>query len=346
MEEQHEKLEQIQTFSFTNVEEILTDKFGDRFRRYRINYRKSQEYDKNGFLPDFPITVAIELVNRCNLNCIMCYTINHSEKKATLDLDSIRRVLGECGDHELPALVVGMGAEPLLYKQTKDVLAIAREAEVMDVFLGTNGVLLNSTMSEYIVANNIARIEISLDAATPETYEKVRGKDELEKIEENILTLLDIKKRNNSKTPIVRLCFCLQPENAHEREQFIRKWEGLVDYIDIQRLQDVSYIDELREKGDVASEAKLIDGKSPEPYCDYPFNSLNIWSNGDVTPCCTFYAKALVAGNVHNSTLKEIWDGAYMSDLREQFHENRLNPTCLTCLAQRDTELFSEAEVK
>jgi radical SAM protein with 4Fe4S-binding SPASM domain len=344
MDAPRENMNETATVKFSDVESILAERFGDRFRLYRVDYNKSLNYDKNGFLPDFPITVALELVNRCNLSCVMCYTINHSAPKATLGLPEIRALMEECGRHGLPALVVGMGAEPLVYKNVRSVFDLARGAGVMDVFLGTNGMLLNEDLCEYLVTNEVARIEISLDAATPKTYEKIRGKDELERIERNIHTLLEVKKRHRSKLPIIRLCFCLQPLNAHEREAFLDKWRGLVDYADIQQLQDFGYVDELRERGDVSEEAKLLNGSAPEPYCSYPFNSLNVWSNGDVTPCCTFYAKNLVAGNIGDSSLAEIWHGAYMRDLRQQFLSDTLNPTCLTCLAQRDTELFEEVK--
>jgi len=342
MDAPRDNMNEIATVSFSDVETILAERFGEKFRLYRADYHNSLNYDTNGFLPDFPLTVAFELVNRCNLTCIMCYTINHKEKKSTLTVPVIERLLDECGRQGLPALVIGMGAEPLIYKDVRTVFDLAKKAGVMDIFLGTNGVLLSEEISEYIVANGIARIEISLDAATPETYEKIRGKNELERIERNIHTLLEVKRRHGSKLPIVRLCFCLQPLNAHEREAFLEKWSGLVDYADIQQLQDFSYVDELRRHGDVSDAVKLLNGRAPEPYCPYPFNSLNVWSNGEVTPCCTFYAKSLVAGNITESSLEEIWHGDYMRDLRQQFLDNELNPTCLTCLAQRDTELFEE----
>ena len=77
------------------LEEELGKKFGRRFRNYRQNFRKSLNYDRTGYLPDFPITVGLELVNRCNLSCIMCYTVNHSLPKATLDEAVINKIMAE-----------------------------------------------------------------------------------------------------------------------------------------------------------------------------------------------------------------------------------------------------------
>ncbi len=328
------------TFKFTDIEATLAEAFGDRFRDYRRDYYKSLNYDENGFLPAFPLTVSFELVNRCNLDCVMCYTVNHHEPKATLGLDTLETALAECRAHGLPAAVVGMGAEPLLYKGIRDVMRAVREADVMDVFLGTNGVLLNEALSEFLVTQRVARLEISLDAATPETYERIRGKDELELIERNIEAFLEVRRRHGSKLPVLRLCFCVQEFNHHEREMFLDKWRDKADYLDFQQLVDFSAIDELRATGTVAD----IDSVHvEEPHCAYPFNSLHVWSNGDVTPCCTFFAKNLVVGNVKDRTLKDIWDGPEMARIRGEIRSGDLNPTCRVCLGRRDVEKFAEA---
>ena len=271
----------------------------------------------------------------------MCYTVNHAEKKATLGLQNMQQVLRECNAHKLPALVFGLGSEPLIYKGAINAMQAAIDAEVMDIFLGTNGVLMNERVSEFLVTKQDARVEISLDAATPETYQKVRGKNELEKIEANIHKLLEIKQKHNSDLPVVRLCFCVQDLNEHEHEAFLNKWQGIVDYVDFQRLMDLGNVDELRETGTVEGIEDLV----PEStHCAYPFNSLHVWANGDITPCCTFYAKSskLIMGNTGVDTLADVWNGEKLKALRGELLSGDLNTVCRVCLTQRDTETFDE----
>ncbi|MGJ3258672.1 MAG: radical SAM protein [Rhodospirillales bacterium] len=336
------KVEHIQSVIYTDVEQVLGEEFGARFADYRVNYRKSLNYDTNGYIPPFPLTVSLEFVNRCNLNCQMCYTINHSDKKATLDLSDIKTIMDECAAHELPAAVVGMGSEALIYKGARDAIEAIREAGVMDLFLGTNGVLLTEELCEFLVEQRVARIEVSLDAATPETYRKIRGKDELLRIEDNLERLIQARERAGSKLPVIRLCFCVQEDNLHEQRAFLDKWKGRVDYIDFQEMVDFGQVDEFRAMGDDAA----VPADLPAPsstYCAYPFNSLHVWSNGDVTPCCTFFGKALVIGNAKDSTLKEIWDGPEMAEIRRQLQEGDLNKVCHACLTCRDKESFGAA---
>ncbi len=340
-----ENVDHIASVKFTDVEEVLAEEFGARFREYRKSYKKSLNYDHNGYIPDFPLTVSLEFVNRCNLSCQMCYTINHADKKSTLELREIAEIMAECGANGLPAAVVGMGSEALIFKGARDAIAEVRKAGVMDVFLGTNGVLLDASLSEFLVEQRIARIEVSLDAATPETYKKIRGKDELLKIERNLEILIETRKRLNSKLPVIRLCFCVQKDNIHEQRAFLDKWQGRVDYIDFQEMVDFGQVDEFRSMGDDAS----IPAGLPVPastYCAYPFNSLHVWSNGDVTPCCTFFGKALTIGNTKQDTLLDIWNGEELAEIRRQLMSGNLNKVCHACLTCRDTENFATASHK
>ena len=69
-------------------------------------------------------------------------------------------------------------------------------------------------------------------------------------------------------------------------------------------------------------------------YCYSPFSYLAIWSNGDISPCCTFHGQKLILGNVKECTLKETWQSKYMSNLRNQFINKKLNNVCNDCLCE------------
>ena len=94
-------------------------------------------------------------------------------------------------------------SEPLLYKNISDILKRAEEAEIMDTFLFTNGNLLNQKNSEILLNSSLTRLFVSIDAATRETYDKVRipvGKsrlnlDRLEMLEKNILNFIKLREK-------------------------------------------------------------------------------------------------------------------------------------------------------
>ena len=109
----------------------------------------------------------------------------------------------------------------------------------MDVFLFTNGALLNDEKANMILYNHVTRLFISLDAATQESYDDVRVPVSKRLLKENRLSYVEknitnfIKKRNdrNLKLPLVRVSFVVLDKNRHE-VKILKKWVSKVDSID------------------------------------------------------------------------------------------------------------------
>lgn len=332
-------LQHIERIDTCDVEERLAEtigvKFGQRFSDYRDNWYKTLDYASTDYVPEFPLTVGVELLNKCNFSCSMCYTSIYEGPKIVIEEEVLDNLLKEFEDNEMPALMFGMGEEPLLYKDIKRVIERAQKAGVMEVFLFTNGLLLTEEMSAFLIDQGVSRVYVSLDAATPKTFEKIRGKNELSRVEANIHTFLKIRKEKGADLPIIRTSFCVQPDNIHEKEQFIEKWKNVVDHIDFQTRIDFSAVDRMSEIPHAERLRPTGNSDLKEPKCPQPFYMVTVWANGDVSPCCTFHGKNLAIGNVHQDTLKNIWNGEKANEIRRQFLENDPNIICQECISNR-----------
>ncbi len=337
MEQSRKTPAYLQRVNFSSPDDILQqtlgEQFGARYQQYRNDYYHSLDARDHGQSPDFAHTLALEFVNRCNLTCGMCYIANHTFKKATLGLDQIKKLIDEAIQYGKTGLLLGVGSEGLLYRDIRKVIEYARSGGIMDILLMTNGTLVTEDFSKFVIEQQVSRVCISVDAATPETYEKVRGKDELEKLENNIRTLAETKKRLQSALPVIRLSFCVTEDNRHEQMAFREKWESVVDYLDYQKLADNSYVG--REDESPVKEL-IADEDGTKPFCTKPFGYLNVWSNGDISPCCNFHGKSLVFGNIETDTLEDVYNGEKMAALREEMLSGEVNKTCLTCLHNRE----------
>ena len=220
----------------------------------------------------------------------------------------------------------------------------------MDVFLFTNGTLLTEDRCREIVQKQVTRVMISVDAAVPETYDKIRvrngkmkqtGTGRLEVLEENIKRLIRIRDEMNSALPVVRVSFVVQPLNVDEVEAFTGKWKDVVDFIDFQEWSNHAIIDELAKLPEEERwRRRPISNNVPNTNCHFPFSFLTVWATGDVSPCCTFHGKNLFVGNIHKQSLKEIWDGEKMAEIRDQFRCGELNTVCQNCLGSTDQKNF------
>ncbi len=323
------------------LKEELTKKFGERFLEYRRLYNELQNSKKPNHLKlDYPLTVNLELVNRCNLECVMCYQgYRNDAVLSKFSDDTLDRMFKDFEKNKLSALMLSV-SEPLLFKNIEKILVKAKEAKIMDIFLFTNGALLNDEKANMILDNHVTRLFISLDAATQESYNDVRVPVSKRLLKENRLNYVEknitnfIKKRNerNLKLPLVRVSFVVLDKNKHEVENFKKKWVNTVDSIDFQVERPVELFNSVKEKD--FSYQKINENKSLD--CSKPWSELCIYADGSVSPCCAFIGRKIPLANVNKHSIKEIWENQNMQRVREGIENNSPVKACDICLKSEE----------
>lgn len=224
----------------------------------------------------------------------------------------------ECKEIGLPSTLVGAGSESLINPKIKEILKKIKEIGAVDNFLITNGTKLTQDFIRFLIELQFERLYVSIDAATPETYKKIRGAD-LSLVENNIDNFLKIRNELGTELPLIRVSFCLQESNKHELDMFIDKWKDKVDVIDVQKEIDFSNLNNLKQLDNV------------EYKCQAPFTTLAVDCDGNIYPCHTFYNKYLCLGNIKNITLMQAWNSEMMLKLREQIITGNLSKVCKNC---------------
>jgi len=358
------------------LSDVLTKKFGKRFSDYREEYYKILNSSKENYkhVPDYPLNVLVEVVNKCNLECIMCLSSHRKGPTKVISNETISKLFKEFKENNLPALMFGAGDEPLMFSDIDKMWEIANSSGIMDIFIFTNGTLLNEEMCNKILDHDVARVFISLDAATEETYAKIRLKNkhieddtsnqnnlkiihedsnQLAIIEENVKRLLELRNSRNLELPQIRLSFAVQQRNKHEIELFKKKWENIVDFIEFQQTMNIDFdkLSRLSEEERWKRREPLFE-KDFVKDCKAPFHSATVWADGSVIPCCTFQGKNLTLGNINGipelnipaQSLKELWNGEKINELREQFRTGKLNIVCQYCLNHTQADIWNNIE--
>jgi len=173
-----------------------------------------------------PALVTIDPTNRCDLNCIWCnssYVIkkrsNHLSRMALLDIaDFLRDWQGSPKwEKGVEAVCIAGGGEPLINPHTPDLIDRLVENGIQ-VGMVTNGTNLWDLES----LSKCTWIAVSVDAGTPETFEKIKGRDRFDRVIKNIKYL--IKYSKDHKTTLassqpgygVSFNYLLHPYNVHE----------------------------------------------------------------------------------------------------------------------------------
>ena len=144
-----------------------------------------------------PINFELDLTNVCNHKCKECVCdYFQSGDKSQLSKDLAINVIKQLSQAGAKSVVFTGGGEPLCHP---DVLNIVYYAKTCGLGIGfiTNGELLNIRTSELLI-DTCSWVRISLDAATPEVYKKIHGREvtSFEKVLKNIKELTGVAKRD------------------------------------------------------------------------------------------------------------------------------------------------------
>jgi uncharacterized radical SAM superfamily Fe-S cluster-containing enzyme len=126
--------------------------------------------------------LIIEITNRCNLRCPICFALGGSKNSAgDLSKEQIRSILEYAQEINQPLRVRGVGnsgGEPTLRDDLPEIIQMEKELGYDYILIMTNGLRLAQDI-EYFkkIRDSGAWLYLQFDGVTPEPYIKARGLD-------------------------------------------------------------------------------------------------------------------------------------------------------------------------
>ncbi|MBU4248662.1 MAG: radical SAM protein [Verrucomicrobia bacterium] len=273
-----------------------------------------------------PIRLWIETASVCNLRCVMCPNKDYpATRKGVMGLDLFKKIVDEAR-HFANDIYLHHRGEPLLNPALFDMIRYARAAGLKTRF-HTNGALLNEEKARRLLEAGPDLVSFSVDGFTRDSYERIRGGAVFKQTVDNILNLAALRREMKRKKPYIVI----------EKIRF-RSWADSRDAAAVaalrRRFLDAG-VDEIIEKeeyiwaGPDAPQPEGIRSGSP---CTFPWYAMVICHDGTVTPCPQDFHAHMALGNVRDSTLHEIWNGAPYRDLRRRLAADiEALPLCRKC---------------
>ena len=112
-------------------------------------------------VPPGPVVIW-NLIRRCNLNCIHCYSLSSDvDFPGELSTEEVFSVMDDLKAFGVPVLILS-GGEPLL---RRDIFDISRRAKDQGFYVGlsSNGTMIDRTMSKRIAEIGYDYVGVSLD---------------------------------------------------------------------------------------------------------------------------------------------------------------------------------------
>lgn len=190
--------------------------------------------------------LQVEPTDHCNLSCRMCaphhegWETVHGVAKGYLDPERYSRILdglvadGVSFDH----IIFQWLGDPSLHPQLGRLIGETAEklaGRVGYLRVDTNGILLTPPRIDALLEGQLRPegppllVVVTLDAHTPETYTRVKGRDALARVRRHVRHLV---RRRQELGPACRvnlqLQFVVQPGNGEETEAFLAYWADLL----------------------------------------------------------------------------------------------------------------------
>ena len=173
-----------------------------------------------------PIELFMQIASACNLDCYMCSEHNRPQEwRRGRGATSLPPGLFEKVERELfpyaRRLTIGVGGEPMISPHFLDYVRRAH-ATGLDVHVMSNGTRIRTAEAAETLARCTKSMEISVDAATAETYERIRLGSKWKSLNANLERLVAaIKALPEGESTHLTLCFVLMRSNVHEFPAFV-----------------------------------------------------------------------------------------------------------------------------
>ena len=278
--------------------------------------------------PPYPKNMLVSLNNICNHRCVFCCNRKlNTNSPNIIEIELLISIMQQAYDLGTREIGLYTTAEPFTSKILEDTVYKAREIGFEYIYLTTNGALAVPKRVESVIKNGLHSIKFSINASDRETYKRVHGKDDFDKVIENIKSTDMLRKKINPNIGI----FVSFVECAYSKGQADTLRESLLPYID----EFYSY--KAENIGGVMYEelnSGILQESSVKTPCSMVFNRFHITPEGYLTACCTDFYNDMVVADLRDTPLNEAWNSDLFVNIRKQhlYGEMYKGLLCYNCI--------------
>jgi len=297
-----------------------------------------------------PIDMVFGLTNICNHRCIFCqYNKAIIPKPIHLSIEKAIDYLKQAYELNVKECGFGLIDEPFMSEILEDCILQAKRISFEYVWLNTNGALAIKSRMEKLFINGLDSVKFSIGAGVAETYKKIHGKNDFDKVIQNVKDCSVLRKQINPNAKIF-VSFAEVSVNKNEGVILENLLGDFVDKIYIVKAvnQGGGMYDEVNN-GIVYKEEKLwsrykdANGDSIiNTICPYPFKRINITAQGNLSACCVDMKNELLVADLDKIPLAEAWNSEKMQRIRTYLLNNNMpqNVKCYNCINNTNYEIL------
>ena len=272
-----------------------------------------------------PVNLTWEITHKCNLKCIHCLSASSAASPGELSFEECKSVVDQLSALKVFEINFG-GGEPLLQDYFLPLLRYIHEKGIVTC-ISTNGTALTDEAVACFNGNPLVNVQVSLDGATPEVNDSIRGRGTFERIirgieqlaGENIplsintvVTSLNFSQLSRLKELAISYGARLRVSRFRPSGRARESWAALK--LNSSQLQELSQW--------LGNDPSILTGDSffsisqdgrrqlGLDMCGACKMTCCIDPCGFVYPCAFLQAKEFCGGNLREKSFKDIWDNS------------------------------------
>lgn len=294
-------------------------------------------------LESYPQVLFIELTENCNFSCGMCRSAGKFQKEKNMSWDLFTRVADELFPYAKIVDLRGWGESTIL----RDF------REFVDYGLGygcqfrlvTNLSLENDELWKYLVDNGFV-LAASFDAASPDTFKKLRHGSDYYRIVNNLRLISNRIAHSRNENATLSLIVTVQGVALGEMAEIVKMAsdfgvsqihfqsvtlpsddpENLSNYADrlpqvYQNIIELGTTFGIETRFNTSLVESLANTEAAAKRCTHPWMYFYVNHQGEVSFCDHLIgipAKEYLIGDLRQSSFKEIWNSPKYQELRRQ----------------------------
>lgn len=313
---------------------------------YQEDLEKRSNIEQVVETPSFEnVTLRLELSNICNHKCLFCPNSKMKRKRCYMDEKLIYRLLEEgrnLGEGRgIESVGLFMNGEPFISKNLSEYIKYAKEIGYKYVFITTNGALANADRLKSVMDAGLDSIKFSINAGSRDTYKLIHGKDDYNKVMENLKIAHQYKVKNKLDIKILSSFVVTK----YTKDEIDIHYNNIKPYID-----DIIFFYAESFGGQMQKEIKElqvdIDNIKVPKYkipnklpCIELFKTICVTAEGYLTLCCSEAFNYLVIEDVNSMSLSEAWHSERMKNIRQKHCKNDIEGMlCYNCIYGKNSE--------
>jgi radical SAM protein with 4Fe4S-binding SPASM domain len=276
----------------------------------------------------------IEISSKCNYHCLGCPNPALSRGNGNMPARTVNNIFRELGN-DIEKVYLWNYGEPLLHPQITSVLEQIRDYSCYKA-MSTNGALLENFENLHFLTS-LDELIVTISGLDEETYHMYQRGGNFQKVLRGIRKTANVL--GKSKTKFI-MQFLLTKWNLHQCKEvpIFSEKAGFHDFY----LKSFNVMDMNQSTFEmfVPADTNFSRYKTHNPVTrprqstiPHPCTEWMVinW-DGSVNPCCWDYEGKFVLGNVHQSSIYDIWNSAVAQKHREEIKSGTFHDFCIDCL--------------